>query len=641
MDKNFLTISVNEWQENVSAYLNTSKNVLNKYLQSYPFSILNEKVKNTLKSKDFFDNYISNCAFLNDEELKLCKTVMTKKDGNFREITISSPIIFLLLNVLGAHLYEESKEKLFHYKNSNVSSFYAGNYKEKSFHYSDSYKSFINEIENKKNEYKYCFKTDISQFYSSINLDLLMDRIRNKCYGENNNSTLLYKNLLLYLGNGRYPTISNNTGLSFISTELYLDDFDEEIFTNLSYVNGISKFYLIRYVDDLYILFTCDENEKNKCEQHIKQIIQDAAFKNQLTVNTAKQKLTDITDMNQYIMNSLDYIDIDDFSVESNFKLSYEITEEKLIKLLDNLLFLGKFPSRKEVESEMRHTLLGELNEEVPEATYFEMLKFLVYTKQDLFRSNKVISKLKELIQNLDIVQYYPKIFVLMILNTRDETLIKRFLNYLFNKYKEKPFSKYYEVMSLTYLISRNFHHSDLIKNVGYINKGMKSFIYKYCEENSMNKYIDEKIIDSQSHKFQKMMFDDDILNYLRLMKLYTHKKKDFIEEFGYHKVYFDRKLAYIATELKIDGAYSKKKNIPSFHFTYDKGCIKKIEEKVKFKFDDNLIKDIEESYKLRNFNPIIHASAEIITEDKKSDVLQKLESLDIFLQQLSEIVWN
>lgn len=174
-----------------------------------------------------------------------------------------------------------------------------------------------------------------------------MNTIQDKCPGENNNSTLLYKNLLLYLGNGRYPTISNNTGLSFISTELYLDNFDEEIFSNLSKVNEISKFYLIRYVDDLYILFTCRENEKNKCEQHIKQIIQDAAFKNQLTVNTAKQKLTDITDMNHYVMNNLDYIDSNDFLIESNFKLSYEITEEKLIELLDNLLSLENFPSRE------------------------------------------------------------------------------------------------------------------------------------------------------------------------------------------------------------------------------------------------------------------------------------------------------
>ena len=639
MNRNFLTISVDEWQQNVSAYLDTSKNVLNKYLQSYPFSVLNKEEKTILKSKKFFDSYISNCAFLNDEELKLCKTVMTKKDGNFREITISSPIIFLLLNVLGAHLYEESKEKLFHYKNKNISSFYAGNYKEKSFHYSDSYKSFINEIENKKSKYRYCFKTDISQFYPSINLDLLMNTIQDKCPGENNNSTLLYKNLLLYLGNGRYPTIPNNTGLSFISTELYLDNFDEEIFSNLSKVSEISKFYLIRYVDDLYILFTCGENEKNKCEQHIKQIIQDAAFKNQLTVNTAKQKLTDIIDMNHYVMNSLDYIDSDDFLTESNFKLSYEITEEKLIELLDNLLSLENFPSREEVESEMRCTLLDKLDVEVPDATYFEILKFLVYTKQELFRSKKVISKLKEVIQNLDIVQYYPKIFVLMILNTRDEKLIKNFLNYLFNKYREKPFSKYYEVMSLTYSISRNFCHDDLIRNIGYINEGIKSFIYKYCKKTSMNKYIDEKIINDQSHKFQKMMFNDDILNYLRLMKLYMHKKKDFIEEFGYHKVYFDRKLAYMAAELGINGATKKGK--PTFNFTYNKGCIEKIKVEADCKFDDLLIKNVKKSYELRNSNPIVHASAEIITKNKKSDVLQKMKSLDEFLKMLSEKIWN
>ena len=49
MNKNFLTISVDEWQQNVSAYLDTSKNVLNKYLQSYPFSVLNKEEKTILK----------------------------------------------------------------------------------------------------------------------------------------------------------------------------------------------------------------------------------------------------------------------------------------------------------------------------------------------------------------------------------------------------------------------------------------------------------------------------------------------------------------------------------------------------------------------------------------------------------------
>lgn len=635
MSNYFWNIEYNKWEKYVSAFLSTNNNILDKYLQLYPFSKFSDSLKTRLKSEDFFNSYICNCAFLNDRELKLYKTIMTKKSGGFREVTVSSPIIFLVLNVIGGHLFNKvNKLKI---ADERISTFYSGNYEKNIFHYRSSYKSFSKMINEKKDEYKFCFKTDISKFYSSIDVNLLIDNIRTMC-DEDENPLLFYKNLFLYLGNGKFPTITNSTGLSYISTEIYLDSFDKSIVNNLSEIEPIEKFNLVRYVDDLYVFFNCQEKNKNKCEQNIKQIIQDAAFQKHLFINTDKQKSiinADMLSINDVSTYENDYhINFNAISNELNDKLNME----KLTILLDSLISLEGFPSRENVESTIKKVLLTDSQLNYENFNYIDVLNFLIYDKSELFKSEKIINKLEQLISNLDIIQYYPEIFVTMILNTKNGCLIRKFLNYLFEKYRENPFSKYYEVMALTYLIRRNFHHSELIDSVGSVNNDIKKYIENYCkiETKDPSKFI------ATSYEFEKEMYSDDILNYLRLMKLYMHNNKNYIEEFGYHKVYFDRKLSYLCAELKIDGATKKSK--VTFKFTYKQksiGIINKALKENNININDDLINDVKESYSLRNNNPIVHSSAGIITSNKKTDVSKIMESLDKFLIELSEQVWK
>lgn len=70
---------------------------------------------------------------------------------------------------------------------------------------------------------------------------------------------LAIKNILAYCGNGRFPLIENSIMSSYLSTIIYLDEIDCELFSYLQYkVPQLNAFNIVRYVDDMYILFSSD-----------------------------------------------------------------------------------------------------------------------------------------------------------------------------------------------------------------------------------------------------------------------------------------------------------------------------------------------------------------------------------------------
>ncbi len=65
---------------------------------------------------------------------------------------------------------------------------------------------------------------------------------------------LLYKELLLYTGGGRFPLIENSMASSYLATVVYLDEIDQRLEQYVSKLDGINDVKFVRYVDDLYIL---------------------------------------------------------------------------------------------------------------------------------------------------------------------------------------------------------------------------------------------------------------------------------------------------------------------------------------------------------------------------------------------------
>jgi len=69
----------------------------------------------------------------------------------------------------------------------------------------------------------------------------------------------LFKEILNYCGNGQFPLIENSVASSFLSTIVYLDDIDAALYKYISTkVKCICSFRMVRYVDDMYILFSSE-----------------------------------------------------------------------------------------------------------------------------------------------------------------------------------------------------------------------------------------------------------------------------------------------------------------------------------------------------------------------------------------------
>ena len=131
------------------------------YLQWYPFTRLSSREKETLVSKSFFNDYIKSGLFLYySENWLITNNYIMKGDGNFRNASLVSPIMYLVALTIGKSIS----------KDTNLSAnhrlmFYAGNYDENRLYYKKDYDVFFKTINVLSQSYKYFIKTDIKDFF--------------------------------------------------------------------------------------------------------------------------------------------------------------------------------------------------------------------------------------------------------------------------------------------------------------------------------------------------------------------------------------------------------------------------------------------------------------------------------------------
>ena len=118
-------VSYNSWKDVCDMYFSLSEGTQKAYLQWFPFSKLTERDKNTLMSERFFNQYIKNGSFsLFPEVMRHSENYIQKGDGSFRNSTLISPLLYLVLQAIG-------KQISINYNSSrpiDISVFYAGNY---------------------------------------------------------------------------------------------------------------------------------------------------------------------------------------------------------------------------------------------------------------------------------------------------------------------------------------------------------------------------------------------------------------------------------------------------------------------------------------------------------------------------------
>lgn len=179
-------ISYETWKETCNMFFSIREGVHKAYLQWFPFSKLSNDDKEELTSEHFFKKYISGGGFvLFTEVMKHTENFIQKGDGSFRNSVLISPLLFLIIQALG----KEISIRYTSQRSSDIEVYYAGNYELSQPGYKHSYDEFYKSINAGREQFQYFIKTDITNFFGSINVNELVNRIDEICNSDENSVT--------------------------------------------------------------------------------------------------------------------------------------------------------------------------------------------------------------------------------------------------------------------------------------------------------------------------------------------------------------------------------------------------------------------------------------------------------------------
>ena len=93
------------WNETCEAIFKMDKEILNKYLQLYPFSQLDNSEKEYIRSEYFFDLFIKKgFIFSLDSTYCIAERFIQKGNGSFRKTYLVSPVLYLYLLAIGKQI---------------------------------------------------------------------------------------------------------------------------------------------------------------------------------------------------------------------------------------------------------------------------------------------------------------------------------------------------------------------------------------------------------------------------------------------------------------------------------------------------------------------------------------------------------
>jgi AbiA family abortive infection protein len=620
---NMLSIEYEDWNIVCSEMLKQKDGRKKAYLQWFPFSRISSQYKKKLLDKDFFCKLIKTGLFLYFEETWLiADNYITKSDGNFRKASLVSPIMYLVMTSIGKLIsskYESQRSNYTHV-------FYAGNYGVNRFYYKNDYDIFFKMVYHSSKSYKYYIKTDIKDFFRNININKLFDKIRYRLAETGNviseKDVLIYKELLLYLGQGEFPLVENSTCSSYLATVIYLESADIEID---KYINekegGISDFIMIRYVDDMYILFNTNIHEKKLTPliTRILNVYTNALKPLDLSLNRTKTTYSKTKNIHKDLKQSI----YGSFTGKKINISNIFDARELIMKFLDRIdNELRKF----QLDTIKYNKLINDVFS-LTDTKYTpnEILNSLLYDKRPVFFDGSIIEKLGSLISfDYEFIKLDPKRLTLFLLNTRDENLIKTMLSKLFNANRKDIWDIYDTTIAITYLIQREFRHNDLLK----VLKTRESNVYKYYQYFCENSFF--KSIETFFHEPDALVCfskTDNKLFFFYLLFCIELKKKNHLSAFAFYKNFFDRISAHIGHFITNGNNRTKKK--PNYNGYYEKKKLQRLYSNI-----DKSEGIIEKAHKIRNTSPISHSSAELIDNNTMDEILKSIYDLDYLVKK-------
>lgn len=608
-----LGITYEIWHSICQMYSKIEKKYYKAYIQWFPFSLFNETDWSLLSSQEFFETYIQNGAFVFFPQLMhQSENYLSKSDGSFRDASLISPLLYLVLQCIGKQISDHYISQ----RPSEISVYYAGNYQNNRPYYKKDYDDFYKEINAAREDYQYFIKTDITDFFANINVDILIGRINDRCNSKDvvfsQTQLLIYKEFLAYCGNGRFPLIENSIASSYLSTIVYLDSIDCQIYQYISEkINCFSCFKMFRYVDDLYILFSSDKSQQqilstvNEIRNEYSSILKEF----RLSLNSKKFCFKPTSNINEELKKSLydEYVNGVDFSIEEIAQPSIE----KFLEYLADLIVAGDLDVEKYNKCISDAFSVSEL-----EYTPNEILNYCIYNSKFSLQNPVLIQKIRSMLSyDISFIALDPKRLTVMIMKTKDAETIKALLNHLFTRNKNNTWNRYHTIIAVVYFIQSFFRHIDLLK----ILQIRCSELYSFYQYNCKQQFL--KILIQDTNIYCQSVFKDLKSCLFYFMYLVELKKHNTITAFSYFKNFFDRITAILAFK---SGKERQKVKKPAFGSYYRLNDAKYIYSQI-----TGSQKILKDAWTLRNSNPLAHSSAELWDNDSsKKEIVRIIERL-------------
>lgn len=596
------------WRETCKMYFKLGDGSKKAYLQWFPFSKLTKDDEVRISSEEFFNQYIKNAAFvLFPKVMYRSENFLQKSDGSFRDSSLLFPILYLVIQAIGKEISNHYKPE----RNVTIDAFYAGNYEHMRAKYKQDYDEFYKLVNVYISESKYFIKTDVTNFFPNINLDILINQIDKKSNIDSVHFTptqlKMIKELFSYCGDGKFPTIENSIASSYLATIVYMDEVDNRIFDFINdKIDCISSFKIIRYVDDMYILIDSPydiirlRDAYNQIRNEYSSILKEYG----LSLNTKKCCLKPVTEINSELKRSLydEYFKGIHHDIESLFVGSFK-------NFLNDLLSTLKIEC---IDIEHYNSLIDKyFSSDDVEFTASEVYNYHIYEKDDILQSDEIINVICQLINtDISFISLDPKRLSIMITKTRSTKAIKALLYQLFIRSRKGLWNSYDTSIAISYLIQSEFRHIDL-REVLYKNSSHLGTYCHYCCENRFLFTLSDKKINN----YIQIIKNDWKAYFLYFMYWVEKDRHNSLAEYAFYKNYFDRFTADLAFFYKYDPKCKK----PNYRGFYSE------------KSFNNFYKDIpdskniiNEAHSLRNANPLSHSSAGLIDKSTTSQDLKE-----------------
>lgn len=637
-------ISKKVWKDTCNMYFKISSGSLRNYLQFYPFSKMTWNDKQYLMNDKFYSKYIKNGAIVQfTDVMRITDNYLLKKDGSFRDATLLSPILFLVLQAIG----KEISLKYQNTRSTQIATYYSGNYSSMNAKYSKEYSYFYRECKRCATKYDYFIKTDISSFFVNINVDKLIEKIKVNCNDSVQlNQLKIYKEFLQYCGKGRFPLVENSIASSYLATVVYLNDSDNRLVDYLTNNLNIADFKIVRYVDDLYIF----SNEfdirsfhkiRNKYSSYLK--------KEDLAINSEKTKFLRSDELENEIKTS--FYGEDQIEIVDDSDLNLNNIGDRFLQFLKSLndLLADNELDYKEYKKIIDSSFKSDSNL-VPD----ELFNKIIYDKKinsgaiSVYQDPYILSELSKLIAYDDFFWVDPKRLFIMFLNTKDGKLIKPILSML-GKKKAEEWTFYDLVMAITYLTHRRTSFRNFYSHIYNIDHNLATYLdYDYTgnfksqfESVAINNLITVTDADITSGWISYYLYFESIIEY---------SKNNILTSYAFFKNYFDRTTANIdfyfdenkRKRMKRRGRKGKGSIYSGY---YKKQQLQKVYRILNKQNETDEI--ISKANDLRNDNPLSHAAAQLLldidnpSEPKTEELIATMRSLFKLLVELCNYYIN